>query len=222
MSRNFTTAEIGEIRTQYRQSKSPGKQIEILADMHTCEKDDIRRVLRIGKYASFSDEPPTGETLQTQSTVEAKKKSPRHSYDQAVRNQVVKAVLLDGDTQAATAERFGVPAGNVSKWVQSAKAKQKEFMDYPGEPETSAVQQPKAAPVVKSKASEPSPAAADLQHIHAEIERGVNGLIDFLDVFDGCGLFDSVELQRMESMLDRAQGYGRGVKFAIEKAGAKK
>ena len=50
------------------------------------------------------------------------------SYDQAVKKDVVKAILLDGNTHEAVAERFGIPLSTVTHWVQRAKKAQAKVM----------------------------------------------------------------------------------------------
>ena len=98
----LTSEQIGEIRTAYREAANPKKQIGILADLYCTTKQEICRVLEI-------EAPP--------------KRKPR-SYDQAVKKDVVKAVLLEGMSYKDAAEKFGVPYGNVSAWVQAARKKQ--------------------------------------------------------------------------------------------------
>lgn len=105
MTTELTSEQIGEIRTAYRDAADPKKQIGILADLYCTTKQEICRVLEI-------EEPP-------------KKKA--RSYDQAVKKDVVKAVLLEGVSYKDAAEKFSVPYGNVSAWVQAARKKQAEF-----------------------------------------------------------------------------------------------
>ena len=77
----LTKEQIGEIRAAYRDAKDPKKQIDILADLYVCDKAEIRQVLGI------EDAPPQAP-LADQPTP---KKRAVKSYDQAVRDQLVKA-----------------------------------------------------------------------------------------------------------------------------------
>ena len=43
--RDFTPAELDEIRTSYRQAKSQRTQVDVLADLYACTRQDIERAL---------------------------------------------------------------------------------------------------------------------------------------------------------------------------------
>ena len=43
--KDFTAAELDEIRTSYRQAKSPRTQVDVLADLYACTRQDIERAL---------------------------------------------------------------------------------------------------------------------------------------------------------------------------------
>ena len=45
--KDFTPAELDEIRTSYRQAKSPRTQIDVLADLYACTRQDIERALGV-------------------------------------------------------------------------------------------------------------------------------------------------------------------------------
>lgn len=45
MSRNFSKEEIANIQSLYRGAKNKQREVGILAEMHLCEKEDIRKVL---------------------------------------------------------------------------------------------------------------------------------------------------------------------------------
>lgn len=123
MARQFTKDEIHEIRSMYRSAKNQKAQIGILAQLYLCEKDEIMEVLK--SAGEKLPEMASGKKMETD-----RKKRIVRSYDQAVRDQAVKAVLLEGMTQMAAAERFGVPQTNISNWVQKAKEKRAEFLAY--------------------------------------------------------------------------------------------
>lgn len=105
--------QIGEIRTAYRDAKDPKKQIGILADLYACDKAEIRQVLGIEDAPLQA--PPADKPTPKKRVVK--------SYDQAVRKQLTKAVLLDGESTTAVCERMGVPAG-------TAAQRKKENMEY--------------------------------------------------------------------------------------------
>lgn len=123
MARQFTKDEIAEIRSMYRSAKNQKAQIGILAQLYLCEKDEIMEVLK--SAGEKLPEMASGKKMETD-----RKKRIVRSYDQAMRDQAVKAVLLEGMTQMAAAERFGVPQTNISNWVQKAKEKRAEFLAY--------------------------------------------------------------------------------------------
>ena len=104
----LTNEQKGEIRAAYRNAANPKKQITILAQLYATSKEEICKVLGI--------EAP-----------EQKPKKALRSYEQAVKDDVVKAVLLEGASRQEAAERFGVPYGNVNAWVNKARKRQAEF-----------------------------------------------------------------------------------------------
>lgn len=191
MSHTFTDAEIGEIRTAYRQAKKPAEQIGILADLYACKKEDICQVLEVAATPQ-------------------KHKAKRKSYDQAVRDQVVKAVLLDGDTQQAAAERFGVPRTNVANWVQRARAKQQEFITYP---EAEAGETPAPA-----KAPTPPPALDIMERTAEELRRGAWGLRIFANNFAEADIEICGGLLDIEALCEIVKAYSAGFNAALKMA----
>ena len=123
MARQFTKDEVAEIRSMYRSAKNQKAQIGILAQLYLCEKDEIMEVLK--SAGEKLPEIASGKKMET-----GQKKRIVRSYDQAVRDQAVKAVLLEGMTQTAAAERFGITLTTLSTWVQQAKKKRAEFLAY--------------------------------------------------------------------------------------------
>lgn len=97
----LTSEQIGEIRTAYRDAANPKKQIGILADLYCTTKQEIRKVLGL---------PETS-------------KKERRSYGAEEKEKVVKAVLQEGVSHRAAAERFGVPKSNVTAWVAARATK---------------------------------------------------------------------------------------------------
>lgn len=111
-----------EMRTQYRDAANKKKQIGILADLYACSHADVLNALGI---------KARNEATQKQQPYQQAKKngSARKSYSQAVKKDVVKAVLVEGLTQAAVAERYGIPFQTVGHWVTTARKTQKKFID---------------------------------------------------------------------------------------------
>ncbi|MEG1276140.1 MAG: hypothetical protein RSD27_10695, partial [Ruthenibacterium sp.] len=116
-----------EMRALYRGAADKQKQIGILSELYACGRKQVLEVLGV-----------TGESLQAldiaskkrhPETFAGKKKRIRTEWPPAVRDDVCKAVLVEGITQREAAERFGVPVPTVGHWVTKAKETQKQFMD---------------------------------------------------------------------------------------------
>lgn len=173
----FTLEQEADIRASYRDAKNPQKQIDILADLYACRKSDILEVLGLKPVP--------------------KKKKTMRSYDQAVKNDAVKAVLLEGLTRREAAEKYGVPYGNLIKWVQCASKKQAEFLGYP---------EPKPLP------------AADHLKVGAklkELQTGLEGLCNFYDAFFGCTAICK-DWSQVNNLILRAEGFLGGLEAATE------
>lgn len=186
--REFNKDEISEIRTMYRSAKNPKAQIGILAQLYLCEKEEIIQVLKNSgeKLPDMDAEKKTGTNL---------KKRRVRSYDQAVRDQAIKAVMLDGMTQAAAAERFGVTLTTLSNWVQQAKKKQKEFLSYSPDEQSG-----KAA---KDKTVENKP---DLE----ELKKSLNAMRKLMKILPE-ELIEQAQIREIERILDKAEGYLLGI-----------
>lgn len=185
---SFTTEQIGEIRTAYRDAADPKKQIGILADLYCTTKQEICRVLEI-------EAPPKRKT---------------RSYDQAVKKDVVKAVLLEGRlSYKEAAERYGVPYANVRDWVKRARMKQAEFGVEP-------------APVKPDQMAK-SQAPADMEEgsgerILRDLLKGIDGLHRFIDGFDEADILSEDERDILERILCTASGYADGLKRGLKMA----
>lgn len=184
---SLTTEQIGEIRVAYRDAADPKKQIGILADLYCTTKQEICRVLGI-------EEPP-------------KKKI--RSYDQAVKKDVVKAVLLEGVSYKDAAEKFSVPYGNVSAWVRAARKKQAEFGV-------------EAIPVKLDQMAK-SQAPAEMEEgsadrILRDLLKGIDGLHRFIDSFDEADILSEDERDILERILCTASGYADGLKRGLKMA----
>lgn len=195
---DFTPEQISEIQAAYRDAANPKKQISILADLYAMTKEEICKVLEI--------EMPAPKP----------KKVPR-SYDQSVKDSVVKAVILDGMTYQQAAERFGVPYGNVNAWVNKARKKQAEFDRYAeaveAEPLPGAAVAPTDAPKPASGTAEPT---SFPQRVLQEVKEGVAGLDDFVTNFAGVDIFSKEEEQMLDSLEERVHGFLAGLETGID------
>lgn len=184
---SLTTEQIGEIRVAYRDAADPKKQIGILADLYCTTKQEICRVLGIEK-------PP-------------KKKI--RSYDQAVKKDVVKAVLLEGVSYKDAAEKFSVPYGNVSAWVQAARKKQAEFGVEPAPMKPDQMAKPQAPAEMEEGSGD---------RILRNLLKGIDGLHRFIDGFDEADILSEDERDILERILCTASGYADGLKRGLRMA----
>ena len=199
MGNKFSDEQVSEIRAAYRDAANPKKQISILADLYATIKEEICKVLEI-------------------ETPAPKPKKVLRSYDQAVKDSVVKAVMLDGMTYQQAAEHFGVPYGNVSAWVNKARKKQAEFARYAEEVQAEPVSLPVAVdPPADEQNSAPSTAGERslAQRVLREVKEGVTGLDDFVTNFAGVDIFSQEELQMLDSLEERVHGFLSGPETGI-------
>lgn len=148
----LTNEQKGEIRAAYRDAANPKKQITILAQLYATSKEEICKVLGI-------------------ETPEQKPKKALRSYEQAVKDDVVKAVLLEGASRQEAAERFGVPYGNVNAWVNKARKRQAEF-GVTAPPPEAPLEEPPAA-------TAPQPLPAHCRQMLQSAKNGAAGLRRF-------------------------------------------
>lgn len=198
---DFTPEQISEIQASYRDAANQKKQIGILADLYDTTENTIRTVL------GLPDEPEG-----------ARKKRIFRSYDQAVKEAAVRAVLLEGMTNREAAEKFGVPRGNVAVWVANARKKQAEFARYAEEVEAEPVSLPVA---VAPPADEQNSATATAgerslaQRVLREVKEGVTGLDDFVTNFAGVDIFSKEEERMLYDLDERAHGFLSGLETGI-------
>lgn len=177
---DFTQEQKDEIRASYRDAKNPEKQISILADLYDCAKNDIMQVLEL--------------QVQPKRVV--------RSYDQSVRQDLTKAVLLDGQTVKDAAERFGIPFGTASDWVQKAKKKQAEFLSYNSQTKAH------AKPAKRGHSEPYNPLKL------TELQKGLDGLGDFVLAFYGADFITESDQRCLDEILLKAEGFIAGVKAA--------
>lgn len=208
---NLTPEQISEIQAAYRDSANPKKQIGILADLYDTTENAIREVL------GLPDEPEGN-----------KKKRMFRSYDQAIKEDVARAVLLEGMTNREAAEKFAVPYGNVSAWVNKARKKQAEFSRFAEEVEAEQAATPAAAPENKTKKTanpvssqtSPVPSLAERKPLYErvlrEVNDGVNGFDTFLSGFIGIDIFNESEEDMLDNLSERIHGFRDGLETGIE------
>lgn len=184
---DFTQEQKDEIRASYRDAKNPEKQISILVDLYACTKNDIMQVLEL--------------QVQPKRVV--------RSYDQSVRQDLTKAVLLDGQTVKDAAERFGIPFGTASDWVQKAKKKQAEFLSYNSQTKAH------AKPAKKGHKNNHKSSAQNEPYNPlklTELQKGLDGLGDFILAFYGVEFITESDQQCLDEILLKAEGFIAGVK----------
>ena len=99
---SLSSEQVFEIRRSYRNAINRADQIGILSQLYLCNKEEICKVLGI--------------------SVLAQKKGPTpRKYDKAMKERVVRAVLVDGMTNQEAADKFNVPIGTLSVWVRCAR-----------------------------------------------------------------------------------------------------
>lgn len=190
--------QIGEIRAAYRDAKDPKKQIGILADLYACKETEIRQALGIeeapGAPAPAAKKPAAKRAVK--------------SYDQAVRDQLTKAVILGGESTAAACERLGVPQGTAAKWVADARKKQAEFLNY--DPKAQNAGRP-----AESVTQHRTP-GLDPNNILKELQAGLEGLQAFVDNFAGVDIFEDDQWAMLDIILAKAEGFAAGMDTAIQ------
>ena len=184
---SLTTEQIGEIRVAYRDAADPKKQIGILADLYCTTKQEICRVLGI----------------------EAPPKKKVRSYDQAVKKDAVKAVLLDGLSYKEAAERYGMPYANVRDWVKRALMKQAEFGVEPAPMKPDQMAKPQAPAEMEEGSGD---------RILRNLLKGIDGLHRFIDGFDEADILSEDERDILERILCTASGYADGLKRGLKMA----
>lgn len=143
------------------------------------------------------------------------KKRAVKSYDQAVRKQLTKAVLLGGESAAAVCERMGVPAGTAAKWLADARKKQAKFLAYDPKSEPAA-KEPKTAPEQPKSVTHHRTPGLDPEAILRELQTGVEGLQTFVDNFAGVDIFEDDQWAMLDIILAKAEGFTAGMDTAIQ------
>ena len=178
------------------------KQLEVVAQLHACSVEDVRRI------------------LQGALPVPKKEKMRRgHRYPQQLHQDLVKAVLLDGQTTADAAERMGVEPKTAYAWVKAAKKEREAFYAYAEQVQCEqhhapAVQAPAEQPKAEQAKTEQPPAEQLPAEDPAlqELKKGEEGLADFLIAFAAVDIFEENEWEMLSYLYERVRGFCAGVK----------
>ena len=122
MNQKFSPQEIGEIQADWRRNANlkDSERLDLVAQLHDCTPDDISGVLHLADREA-----------KAELTRGIRSKHIRKRVDPETRKAAVKDVLLEGMTQTAVAEKYGVAANTVCAWVQEARKTQQEFLSCP-------------------------------------------------------------------------------------------
>ena len=122
MSKQFSPQEIGEIQADFRRNGDlkDAERLKRVAELHGCKPAEIAEVLHL------ADREAKAELTRGIRGKHIKKR-----IDPDTRKAAIKDALLEGMTQAAVAEKYGVSATTVCGWVSEARKTQQEFLDYP-------------------------------------------------------------------------------------------
>lgn len=178
------------------------KQLEVVAQLHACSVEDVRRILQ-------GDLP-----------VPKKEKMRRgHRYPPQLHQDLVKAVLLDGQKTAAAAEQMGVEPKTAYVWVKAAKKEREAFYAYAEQVQCEqhhapAVQAPAEQPKAEQAKAEQPPAEQLPAEDPAlqELKKGEKGLADFLIAFATVDIFEENEWEMLSYLYERVRGFCAGVK----------
>lgn len=202
--RKFTAEETEQIQAAYRDAKNKKAQINICAQLYAADPADICRVLGIP-----NEEPKKPKKLRT--------------YDQSVKDAVVRAVLVEGMTQSAAAEKFGVPCGNIGLWIKNAKKRQAEFLNYDTEihDKSNETSYESKKSVVKTKESVTehrtrAQLGCSASEFTREFRAGATALQIFIDTFAGAGIVDSDQWMLLDLIHAKAEGFCTGLETAMK------
>lgn len=183
--------EKGVIRTEWRDGKYKNRErLEELEQLQACDVDTVCEV--VGADPAQYVKKPVRKKV---------------SYEQAVKDDVVRAVLLEGMEYKEADEKFGVPLGNISHWVKKAKERQQYF-------ESEADRLAKA-PAEAEPAREEGQGKSRAEKELDELREGVAGLGAFCLSFALVEKPDKADDWVLDKMLTWAEGYVRGYTAAL-------
>ena len=228
MKKAFNPEELAEIREDWKRNGDLGTEdrLERVGQLHACGQEDIARALDLGKKP------------------EVQAKHIRRRADPEIRQAAVKDVLLEGMTQVAVAEKYGMNPVTICKWVAQARKTRQEFLDYPEaaeNPTNAAADVPQNAPGVldvpplpcrssaayvqaeesgkKRAAEKQAPSVEVLAERANQIHSAVEGARCLRDEAKRYGVLPVEELAVLDSMIERMQHFGLGFEAGLAAAG---
>ena len=211
--RTFDQEELSQMGEDWRRNDSlePVARMKRVAELHGCSPEEAAAALGMAT---------------------PKKKRPK-SYDQHVKDDALKAVLLDGEERKSVAERLGVPEGTLNRWVNEARKKQKEFLDYPEKVKTQPASDGEASTSSASLRSAPggelprrgkrgqsglSPQGEGFGGVDLKaLAKAQEGLLDFADLYEEIGFLNAEQARKLCEMAEQADYYTEGIRWALER-----
>ena len=195
--RIFTHEELSQMGEDWRRNDGlePAGRMKRVAELHGCSPEEAAAALGM----AMPD------------------KKRRKSYDKKIKDDALKAVLLDGEESKSVAERLGVQEGTLIRWVSEARKKQKEVKTEPEEVKTEP-EEVKTEPEETKPAGEPDAgrveAAVDLK----ALEDAADGLLTFTDLFEEVGFLTAQQGRFLDELADQAGCYAKGIRWAMERS----
>lgn len=208
----LSKSDINDIKSTYRTAKNKPEQLYILSDLYLTPVEKIAEIC--------GAEPPksrAGNKTANVGLTKSATKKPRRAFDQSLKNDVAKAVLVDGLKVTEAAERFGFDVKNVSNWVIAAKKKQEVF--YAAAEELEANPLPKQTKKVVLPSENPcqtvSAPAKDLSDDMRRIDDGINHLSMGLACLIDLGILPEELPDLIGELRIKAEGFRAGIEFAM-------
>lgn len=201
MNKAFSPEELAEIREDWKRNGDLGTEdrLERVAQLHACGPEDIARALDLGKKP------------------EVQAKHIRRRADPEIRQAAVKDVLLEGMTQVAVAEKYGMNPVTIRKWVAQARKTRQEFLDYPEAQKESPVDL--AAEQGKEKPwQERTPAQRQKSWVR-EVLEGIRGGERFRAVMEESRILSDEEMVALDQIMEHALIYRDGFEAGLAAAG---
>lgn len=201
MNKAFSPEELAEIREDWKRNGDLGTEdrLERVAQLHACGQEDIARALDLGKKP------------------EVQAKHIRRRADPEIRQAAVKDVLLEGMTQVAVAEKYGMHPVTIRKWVAQARKTRQEFLDYPEAQKESPVDL--AAEQGKEKPwQERTPAQRQKSWVR-EVLEGIRGGERFRAVMEESRILSDEEMVALDQIMEHALIYRDGFEAGLAAAG---
>lgn len=201
MNKAFSPEELAEIREDWKRNGDLGTEdrLERVAQLHACGPEDIARALDLGKKP------------------EVQAKHIRRRADPEIRQAAVKDVLLEGMTQVAVAEKYGMNPVTIRKWVAQARKTRQEFLDYPEARKESPADL--AAEQGKEKPWQERTTAQRQESWVREVLEGIRGGERFRAVMEECRILSDEEMVALDQILEHALIYRDGFEAGLAAAG---